>query len=87
MSYMVSYRVARTGKTHAIVEDFILPASAGMAGTMLLHIQARELYALQLDESIDKTGLAHLLVYVRHVYGGFSANHWKPGQQEYWTAL
>jgi hypothetical protein len=84
---MVSYRVARTGKPHAIVEDLILPASAGMAGTMLLHIQASELYALQLNESTDVTGLAQLLVYVRYVYGGSSANHWKPGQQEYWTAL
>jgi hypothetical protein len=25
-SYMVSYRVARTGKPHITVEDFILPA-------------------------------------------------------------
>jgi hypothetical protein len=31
----VSYRVARTGKPHTIVEDFILPAAADMAGTML----------------------------------------------------
>ena len=35
MSYMVSYRVARTGKPHTIVEDFIIPAAADMAGTML----------------------------------------------------
>ena len=34
-SYMVSYRVARTGKPHTIVEDLILPAAADMAGTML----------------------------------------------------
>jgi hypothetical protein len=34
-SYMMSYRVARTGKPHTIVEDFILPAAADMAGTML----------------------------------------------------
>jgi hypothetical protein len=33
--YMVSYRVARTGKAHTIVEDLILPADADMAGTML----------------------------------------------------
>jgi ribosomal protein L10 len=32
---MVSYRVAETGKPHTIVEDFILPATTGMAGTML----------------------------------------------------
>jgi hypothetical protein len=32
---MVSYRVARTGKPHTIVDDFILPAAADMAGTML----------------------------------------------------
>ena len=35
MSYMVSYRVARTGKPHIIVADLILPATADMAGTML----------------------------------------------------
>ena len=34
-SYMMSYRVARTGKHHTIVEDFNLPAAADMAGTML----------------------------------------------------
>ena len=34
-SYMVSYRVASTGKPHTIVEDFILHAAADMAGTML----------------------------------------------------
>ena len=34
-SYMVSYRVARTGKPHTIVEDFILPAVVDVAGTML----------------------------------------------------
>ena len=34
-SYMVSYQVARTGKSHTIVEDFILPAAADMAGTMV----------------------------------------------------
>jgi hypothetical protein len=34
-SYMVRYRVARTGKPHTIVEDFILPAAVDMAGTML----------------------------------------------------
>jgi hypothetical protein len=32
---MVSYRVARTGQPHTIVEDLILPAAADMAGTML----------------------------------------------------
>ena len=32
---MVSYRVARTGKTHTIVEDLIIPVAADMAGTML----------------------------------------------------
>ena len=35
---------------------------------LLLRIQASELYALQLDESTDMTGLAQLLVYVRYVY-------------------
>jgi hypothetical protein len=35
VSYMVSYRVARTGKPHTIVEDVILPATADMAGTIL----------------------------------------------------
>ena len=34
MSYMVSYRVARTGKSHAIVEDLILPAATDMSGAM-----------------------------------------------------
>ena len=33
--YTVSYRVARTGKPHTIVEGLILPAAADMAGTML----------------------------------------------------
>ena len=32
---MVSYRVAKTGKPHTIVEDFILPATVDMTGTML----------------------------------------------------
>ena len=32
-SYMVSYRVARTGKPHTIVEDLIIPVAADMAGT------------------------------------------------------
>ena len=30
---------------------------------LLLHMQARELYALQLDETTDVAGLAQLLVY------------------------
>ena len=34
-SCMVSYRVARTGKPHTIVEDLILPAAVDMAGTIL----------------------------------------------------
>ena len=34
-SSMVSYRVARTGKPHTIVEDLILPAATDMAGGML----------------------------------------------------
>ena len=34
-SYMVNYREAKTGKPHTIVENFILPAAADMAGTML----------------------------------------------------
>ena len=34
-SFIVSYRVASTGKPHTIVEDLILPAAADMAGTML----------------------------------------------------
>jgi hypothetical protein len=62
---------------------------------LLLHIQARELYVLQLDESTDVAGLAQLLVYVCQVYGGSIKEDilfWKPGQQErnilkYWTAL
>jgi hypothetical protein len=33
---MVSYRVARTGKPHTIVEDLILPDAAELAGTMLV---------------------------------------------------
>jgi hypothetical protein len=129
---MVSYRVARTGKHHTIVEDFILSAAADMAGTMLgekaqktiqtmhlsnntvsrhisdmvgdvlkqllLRIQASEFYALQLDESTDVEGLAQLLVYVCHIYGGsikediLFCKPLEPGQQDrtffkYWTAL
>ena len=34
-SYMVSYRVAKTGKPHTIVEDLIIPAAADMVGAML----------------------------------------------------
>ncbi|XP_060768837.1 zinc finger BED domain-containing protein 5-like [Neoarius graeffei] len=34
-SYMVSYRVAQTGKPHTIVEDFFLPAAADAVGVML----------------------------------------------------
>jgi hypothetical protein len=34
-TYVVSYRVARTGKTYTILDYFILPAAADMAGTML----------------------------------------------------
>ena len=37
---------------------------------LLLHIQAIEFYALQLDESTDVAGQAQLLVYVRYVYRG-----------------
>ena len=32
---MVSYRLARTGKHHTIVEALILPAAVDMGGTML----------------------------------------------------
>jgi hypothetical protein len=32
---MVSYRVARTGKLHTIVEDLIPPAAVDMAGILL----------------------------------------------------
>ena len=35
VSYMVSYRVARTGKPHTSVEDIILPAAVDMTGTLL----------------------------------------------------
>ena len=35
VAYMMSYRVTRTGKPHAIVEDLILPAATDMAGTTL----------------------------------------------------
>ena len=34
-SYIVSYRVTRTGKPHTIVKHFILPAATDMAGAML----------------------------------------------------
>ena len=47
---------------------------------LLLHIQASEFYALQLDESTDVMGLALLLVYVHYIYVwvnlGRHANHW-----------
>ena len=52
---------------------------------LLLHIQASELYGLQLDESTDVVGLAQLLVYVCYVYGGSIKEDilfWKPGQHE-----
>ena len=35
MPYMVSYRVARTGKPHTIAEGLLLPGATDMAGTML----------------------------------------------------
>ena len=103
-SYMVSYRVAKTGKPHTIVEDLIVPAATDMVGAMLgekakktiqtmpssnntvsrrmsamaedvlnqlLHrVRASEFYALQLDESTDVAGLAHVLVYVRYIHEG-----------------
>ena len=100
-SYMVSYRVAKTGKPHTIVEDLIVPAAMDMVGAMLgekakktiqtmpssnntvsrrisadvlnqlLHrVRASEFYALQLDESTDVAGLAHVLVYVRYIHEG-----------------
>ena len=103
-SYMVSYRVAKTGKPHTIVEDIIVPAAMDMVGTMLgekakktiqtmpssnntvsrrisdmaedvlkqllRRVRASEFYALQLDESTDVAGLAHVLVYVRYIHEG-----------------
>ena len=58
VSYMVSYRVARTGKHHTIVEDLILPAATDMAGTMLgkgpkkLYRQCLHQTTLFLDASV-----------------------------------
>jgi hypothetical protein len=43
---------------------------------LLLHIQASEFYALQLDESTDVVGLAQLLVYVCYSW---------MGQQTWWA--
>jgi hypothetical protein len=40
---MVSYWLARTGKPHTIVEDFIIPAAVDIAGTMLGE-KAKKLY-------------------------------------------
>ena len=115
---MVSYRVARTGKPHTIVEDLILPTAADMAGTMLgekapknytdsafintvsrgisdmagdvlkqllLHTQATELHALQLDESADVAGPGTARgVCPLCLWGSIKEDilFWKPGQHE-----
>ncbi|QQP54724.1 Uncharacterized protein FKW44_007647 [Caligus rogercresseyi] len=34
-SYMVSYRIAQTGKPHTIMEEFFLPSAADAVGVML----------------------------------------------------
>ncbi|KAI7804398.1 putative zinc finger BED domain-containing protein 5-like [Triplophysa rosa] len=83
---MVSYRVAKTGKSHTIVENLILADIAGiMLGEkakkkqyrrchvlkqLLLRIKSSEFYALQIDESTYVAGLAQLLAYVRYFYYG-----------------
>ncbi|XP_064416538.1 zinc finger BED domain-containing protein 5-like [Latimeria chalumnae] len=103
-SYLVSYRVAKSGKPHTIAEELMLPAAADMVSTMLgekaqkliqlvplsnntvshriddmandvltqlvNHVISSQYFALQLDESTDMVGLAHLLVYVWYIYKG-----------------
>ncbi|XP_064420082.1 zinc finger BED domain-containing protein 5-like [Latimeria chalumnae] len=103
-SYLVSYRVAKSGKPHTIAEELLLPAAADIVSTMLgekaqkliqlvplsnntvsrriddmandvltqlvNRVISSQYFALQLDESTDVAGLAHLLVYVRYIYEG-----------------
>jgi hypothetical protein len=53
---MVSYRVARTGKPHTIVEDFILPAAVDMVGTKL---GEKAIKTIQTMSSSNNTFTAH----------------------------
>ena len=46
-SYMVIYRVAKTGKPHTIVEDLILPAAEDMAGSTYQLLSKRASLKLQ----------------------------------------
>jgi hypothetical protein len=52
------------------VSQRIIDMAGDVLKQLLLCMQASELYALQLDESIDVSGLAQLLVSVCYVYGG-----------------
>ncbi|XP_063049261.1 zinc finger BED domain-containing protein 5-like [Engraulis encrasicolus] len=74
-SYMVSYRIAQTGKPHTIMEEFFLPSAADAVGVMLGEKAKRVIQAIPssdntLDESTDVAGLAQLLVYVRYIHEG-----------------
>nr|XP_006005906.1 PREDICTED: zinc finger BED domain-containing protein 5-like [Latimeria chalumnae] len=103
-SYLVSYRIANSGKPHTIAEELILSAATDMVSTILgenapkliqlvpisnntvsrriddmandvltqltNRVISSQYFALQLDESTDMAGLAHLLVYVRYIYEG-----------------
>jgi hypothetical protein len=51
-SYMVTYRVARTGKPHITVEDFILPAAADLSGTTLGEKAKNKLYRQRLHQTL-----------------------------------
>ena len=54
-SYMVSYRVARTGKPHTNVEDLIISAVEDMAGTLLGETAPKKLYR----QCLHQTTLFH----------------------------
>ncbi|MBN3287040.1 ZBED5 protein, partial [Polyodon spathula] len=54
-AYLVSCRMAKTGKPHTVAEDLIISAAKDMVRCML-------------DESMDLGSLANLLVYVRYMH-------------------
>ena len=63
-------KTTQTMSSSNTVSRHISDMAGDVLKQLLLHIQASEFYALQLDESTDVAGLAQLLVYLRYVYGG-----------------
>ena len=71
-SYMVCYRVARTGKPHTIVEDFFIPAAADMAGTML---GEKPKNTIQTMPSSNNTVSRHISDMAGDVFETITASH------------